>query len=62
LRDLKIENVNHVWEKDITYITMEKGFMYIATVIDVYSNLVLRWKISDTNLEIIDIKAIEKFA
>jgi putative transposase len=65
LRDLKIENVNQVWEMDITYIAMEKGFMYLAAVIDVYSRLVLSWKISNTMesvwcKEIVE-EAIEKY-
>jgi putative transposase len=48
LRDLKIKESNQVWEMDITYIPMEKGFMYLAAIIDVYSRYVLNWDISDT--------------
>jgi putative transposase len=48
LRELKIERSNQVWEMDITYIAMTKGFMYLSAVIDVYSRFVLSWKISNT--------------
>jgi putative transposase len=48
LRGLTIEKVNQVWEMDITYIAMEKGFMYLSAIIDVYSRYVLNWDISNT--------------
>jgi putative transposase len=34
LRGVKIEQVNQVWSTDITYIPMEKGFMYLVAVMD----------------------------
>jgi putative transposase len=46
LRGLKIERVDQVWETDITYIPMKKGFMYMMAVIDVKSRYVLQWDIS----------------
>jgi putative transposase len=48
LRGLKIEQVNQVWETDITYIAMAKGYMYLSAVMDVYSRMVLSWQISNT--------------
>ena len=48
LRDLKIERPNQVWATDISYIPLEKGFMYLTAVIDVYSRYVLNWSISNS--------------
>ena len=48
LRDLDIVRPNQVWSTDITYIPMEKGFMYLVAVIDWYSRYVLSWEISNT--------------
>lgn len=48
LRGLKIEKVNQVWSTDITYIPMQKGFMYLVAVIDWYSRYVLSWQISNS--------------
>jgi putative transposase len=45
LRGLKINRPNHVWEIDITYIPMEKGFMYLVAIIDVYSRYVVGWDV-----------------
>jgi putative transposase len=48
LRHLKIERVDQVWETDISYIPMQKGFMYMMAVIDVKSRYILNWDISNT--------------
>src|SRR5665811_2193508 len=45
IRGLKIERPNQLWEIDITYIPMEKGFMYLTAIIDVYSRYVVAWDV-----------------
>ena len=52
LNNLKIDRPNQVWQTDITYIPLERGFMYMVAFIDVYSRKVLNWSISNTmNIE-----------
>jgi len=48
LKDLPITHCNQVWATDITYIPMEKGFLYLTAVIDLYSRKVLNWSLSNT--------------
>jgi putative transposase len=48
LRDLNIEAPDHVWCADITYVPMQKGFMYLVAVMDWYSRYVLSWEISNS--------------
>lgn len=48
LRGLKIDRSNQVWTADITYIPMERGFMYLVAVMDWYSRKVLSWRVSNT--------------
>ncbi len=48
LRDLIVERPNQVWSTDITYVPMQRGFMYLAAVIDWYSRYVLAWQLSNT--------------
>lgn len=48
LKDLEINRVNQVWEIDITYIPMEKGFMYLTAIIDVFSRAIMAWGLSNT--------------
>ena len=48
LKGLKIDKPNHVWAIDITYIALEKGFMYLSAIIDVYSRYVVGWGLSNS--------------
>jgi len=48
LRNLKIDRSNQVWAADITYIPMNRGFMYLVVVMDWYSRKVLSWRVSNT--------------
>lgn len=48
LKDLKIERPNQLWQTDITYIPMFRGFMYMNAIIDVYSRKILNWSISNS--------------
>ena len=48
LRNRKISNPNEVWAIDISYIPMQKGFMYLTAVIDLYSRYVVGWQLSNT--------------
>jgi len=48
LRNLIITESNQVWQTDITYIPMFRGFMYMVAIIDVYSRKILGWSVSNT--------------
>jgi putative transposase len=48
LRSLKVERKNLVWAIDITYVPMQKGFMYLTAIIDVYSRYIVGWGLSNT--------------
>jgi len=48
LKGLKVKRPNQVWQIDITYIPMQKGFMYLVAVIDIYSRYVVSWSVSNT--------------
>jgi putative transposase len=48
LKALKIEYPNQVWQTDITYIPMFRGFMYMNAIIDVHSRKILNWSISNS--------------
>jgi putative transposase len=43
-----IDGNNKVWSTDITYIKLEKGFVYLAAIIDWHSKKILSWKLSNT--------------
>jgi putative transposase len=48
LKGVRIKHPNQVWQTDITYIPMFRGFMYMAAIIDVYSRKVLNWSVSNS--------------
>jgi putative transposase len=48
LRGLTIDRANQVWASDITYIRMERGFVYLAAVMDWFARRILTWRLSIT--------------
>ena len=48
LCNLVIEQPNHVWAADITYVPIERGFLYLVAIIDWASRAVLAWRLSNT--------------
>ena len=46
LRGVSIVRNNQVWSTDITYIRLQKGFVYLMAVIDWFSRYVLDWQLS----------------
>ena len=48
LRNMTIDQPNQVWAADITYIPMQRGFMYLVAVMDWHSRKVLSFQLSNT--------------
>ena len=48
LRDYEVTAANEVWSTDITYIPMDKGFMYLVAIRDWYSRYVITWELSNS--------------
>jgi putative transposase len=48
IKDLVVTYPNQVWCTDITYIPMEKGYLYLVAIIDWYSRYVISWKLSNS--------------
>jgi len=48
LRKLKITRPNHVWCADITYIPVQRGFLYLVAIMDWATRHVLAWRLSNT--------------
>jgi putative transposase len=47
LRDVAIEEADHVWCADITYIPMRRGFLYLVAIMDWATRAVLSWRLSN---------------
>jgi putative transposase len=48
LTGLEIARPNQVWEADITYLPMHRGFLYLVAIVDVFSRRVMAWRLSNT--------------
>ena len=48
LRDLTIERPDQVWCADITYIPVQRGFLYLVAIMDWATRHVLAWRLSNT--------------
>lgn len=47
-RDFSPEEPNAVWCTDITYIHSEEGFLYLSSIMDLYSRKILAWELGST--------------
>jgi putative transposase len=60
LRGLAIESVNQVWGADITYVPLQRGYLYLVAVMDWYSRYVLAWELSNTLETLFCLDALEQ--
>lgn len=47
LKNLIIDKPHKVWQVDITYLRTNNGFVYLVAIIDVYSRIVVGWRLSN---------------
>lgn len=48
LQNLSVERPNQVWCADVTYLPMERGFLYLVAIMDWHSRKILSWRLSNT--------------
>ena len=48
LKGLAIGQPNQVWSADITYIPVQRGFLYLVAIMDWATRRVLSWRLSNT--------------
>lgn len=48
LRNVTSAFPNHVWGIDITYIRLQRGWMYLVAILDWFSRYVVSWQLDDT--------------
>ncbi len=59
-REFVVPQANYAWCSDITYCATEQGWLYLATVIDLYSNKVIGYATSSKIDKFLVIKALSK--
>lgn len=51
---------NRIWASDITYIRTKEGWKYLSVVMDLYSRMIVGWKVNNSQDENIIIHTVEK--
>lgn len=59
LKGVEVRAPNQAWMVDITYLRMDKGFVYLVALIDVYSRYIVDWRLSTTLETSFCIEALE---
>ena len=58
--EVQSQRPDAVWCTDITYIWTSEGFMYLSTIMDLFSHNIIAWELSRTMEEEFVIKTVEK--
>ena len=48
-RNFRVNKPNHVWVADITYIYTQEGWLYLSTIMDLYSRKIIGWSEKSDN-------------
>jgi putative transposase len=58
-RRIEVSAINQLWVADITYIRLQREFVYLAVILDVYSRRVVGWSMSRKLESAIAVEALE---
>ena len=59
-RDFSTDGPNQKWLTDITYIPTNEGWLYLATVMDLYSRAIIGWSLQERLETALIVEALEK--
>lgn len=59
-RNFNPKSPNTIWVTDITYIYTLSGFVYLASIMDLYSRTIVGWHLTDSLSTASVLRAIEK--
>jgi putative transposase len=57
---LELSDINQLWVADITYVRLQKEFVYLAVVLDAHSRRVIGWAVSRAMNSSLVVEALEK--
>jgi putative transposase len=60
LRDMTIDRPNQAWCTDITFIPMQRGFLYLVAIMDWATRSVLAWRLSNSLDSSFCVEALEE--
>jgi len=57
---MKLSGINQLWVADITYIRLQKEFVYLAVILDAFSRKVVGWALDQTLASRLPLAALEQ--
>jgi putative transposase len=60
LRGLAVTRPDQVWAADLTYVPMDRGWLYLVAILDWYSRYVVAWEVSVTLEAAFCVAALER--
>lgn len=60
IKDLELSRVNQVWGADITYIRLQREYIYLAVIIDLFSRKCIGWELGRNLDAQLTLNALEK--
>ncbi|QDF27251.1 IS3 family transposase (plasmid) [Bacillus tropicus] len=59
-RQFKVKKPNQVWVADITYVSTKEGWLYVASLMDLYSRKIVGWHADRTMTKELVLKALQQ--
>ncbi|HDR8072329.1 TPA: DDE-type integrase/transposase/recombinase [Bacillus cereus] len=59
-RQFKVKKPNQVWVADITYVSPKEGWLYVASLMDLYSRKIVSWHADRTMTKELVLKALQQ--
>jgi transposase InsO family protein len=59
-RDFTADKPNEKWVGDVTYVRTEEGWLYVASILDLYSRRVVGWSASERNDAELVVEALQQ--
>lgn len=59
-RDFSATRPNQLWVADFTYVSTWKGFVYVAFIIDVFSRMIVGWRVARSMTTDLTLDALEQ--
>ena len=58
-RDFTASSVNEKWVTDVTFVPTDEGWLYLASMIDLYNREVVGWAMGDSNDTALTLRALD---
>ncbi|MDE0689128.1 MAG: IS3 family transposase [Candidatus Poribacteria bacterium] len=60
IQTLEISRQDHVWVGDITYVRLNRRFIYVALLMDVFTRMIRGWNLSQDLTQTLTLKPLEQ--